>query len=193
MTLLHSGIVYPSERDPTQFFEAIARIVQTGQLRREALRVRFRAAAHDAMLAELARRNGIEDMIELMPPIGYQAALEEMLRADALLILQASNCNEQIPAKLYEYLRAGRPILALTDPQGDTAGALRNAGIGSIAPLDRVDAIVEVLVQFVPSLRSGTAPRPDPRRVADASRRRRTEALSKLLDRSVNADRRPAM
>ena len=38
-------------------------------------------------------------------------------RADALLVLQASNCNEQIPAKLYEYLRTGRPILC-TDRSG---------------------------------------------------------------------------
>ena len=44
-----------------------------------------------------------------------------MLRADGLLILQAANCNEQIPAKLYKYLRARRPIVALTDPQATLA------------------------------------------------------------------------
>jgi len=50
-----------------------------------------------------------------------------------LLLLQASNCNSQIPAKVYEYLRAGKPILALTDPEGDTATLLRNLGINTIA------------------------------------------------------------
>jgi len=39
------------------------------------------------------------------------------MAADALLVMQASNCNAQIPAKIYEYLRAGKPILALTDPE----------------------------------------------------------------------------
>ena len=192
ITLLHSGIVYPSERDPTQFFEALSRLVETGRLRRDELRVRFRAAAHDAMLVELARRCGVEGMIELVPPISYRAALGEMLRADALLVLQASNCNEQIPAKLYEYLRTGRPILALTDPQGDTAGVMRGAGLGSIAPLDRADAIADRLLGFLTELRAGTAATPDLRCVAVASRRERAHRMSNLLDLSLDADRRSA-
>ncbi|HEY7787908.1 MAG TPA: glycosyltransferase, partial [Casimicrobiaceae bacterium] len=123
-TLLHSGVVYPSERDPSQFFAALRQLVDSGSLRRDKLNVRFRAAAHDAVLVELARQHRVLDMIELVPPIPYRGALEEMMRADGLLILQAANCNDQIPAKLYEYLRSGRPIIALTDPTGDTAGAM---------------------------------------------------------------------
>ena len=71
----------------------------------------------------------------LAPPIGYGEALAEMISSDALLILQASNCNDQIPAKLYECLRARRPILGLTDPAGDTAAALRAAGEGRYGDL----------------------------------------------------------
>ena len=192
ITLLHSGIVYPSERDPTQLFAALAQLVDSGALRRDELRVRFRAAAHDAMLAELARRYDVESMIERLPPISYRAALEEMLRADALLVLQASNCNEQIPAKLYEYLRTGRPILALTDPDGDTAGVMREAGLDAIAPLDRADTIAESLAQLLSALRSGTAATPDARWVAGASRRERARELSNLLDLSLDAGRRSA-
>ena len=191
-TLLHSGIVYPSERDPSHLFEALARLVEGGRLRRDSLKLRFRASAHDDMLAGLARRHGVEGMIELLPPIPYRAALEEMLRADALLVLQASNCNEQIPAKLYEYLRAGRPMLALTDPIGDTAGVVREAGIDSIAPLDNADAIAVGLLQFMDGLRAGTAARPDADCIARASRRQRTLALAELLDRCQGAGRRSA-
>ena len=48
----------------------------------------------------------------------------------------AANCNDQIPAKAYEYLRvsAARLLLALTDPAGDTADVIRRAGIDTIAP-----------------------------------------------------------
>ncbi|MBS0327045.1 MAG: glycosyltransferase, partial [Proteobacteria bacterium] len=69
VTLLHSGIVYPSERDPTQLFEAVAALVGSGRLSRDAVRFRFRAAGHDAMLAELAQRHAITDVVELCPPI----------------------------------------------------------------------------------------------------------------------------
>jgi glycosyltransferase involved in cell wall biosynthesis len=182
VTLLHSGIVYPSERDPTQFFMAIAQMVETRQLQAGELMVRFRAAGHDDLLRTLVKRYDIEAFVELVPPIPYRAALEEMLRADALLVLQAANCNEQIPAKLYEYLRARRPILALTDPVGDTAGVVRAAGLDTIARLDSVTDIVAMLGRFIAAVRAGRASLPDADYVAAASRRGRSRELAALLD-----------
>jgi glycosyltransferase involved in cell wall biosynthesis len=179
VTLLHSGIVYPSERDPAQLFAALARA------RPQGLRVRFRAAVHEALLRALAQQHGLGAMVEILPPIPYRAALEEMLRADALLVLQASNCNEQIPAKLYEYFRAGKPILGLTDPAGDTAGALRAAGMNAIAPLDSADAIAGMLGGFVEDVRRGGAARPSAAAVEASSRRGRARALAALLDEAA--------
>jgi glycosyltransferase involved in cell wall biosynthesis len=186
VTLLHSGIVYPSERDPTQFLQAIARMVEAGDLRAGELTVRFRAAGHDDLLRALAQRFGIEPFVELMPPIPYREALQEMLRADALLVLQAANCNEQIPAKLYEYVRTGRPIVALTDPAGDTAGVVRAAGLDAIARLDSAADIAALLARFIASVRAGTARLPAADYVAAASRRGRARELAALLDRAVD-------
>jgi glycosyltransferase involved in cell wall biosynthesis len=185
ITLLHSGIVYPSERDPTQLFEAIARMVEQGRIRPGELTLRFRAAAHDDHLRSLARRYRIERLLELLPSIPYRAALAEMQAADGLLVLQASNCNDQIPAKLYEYLRAGRPIVALTDPDGDTAGAVRDAGIDMIARLGSVDEIEALLQRFMAAVRAGQAPLPSADHVARSSRRGRTRELAALLERAV--------
>ena len=185
VTLLHSGIVYPSERDPTQFFMALAQMADAGDIRPGEFVVRFRAAGHDDLLRSLTQQYGIEPFIELSPPIPYRAALTEMLRADALLVLQAANCNEQIPAKLYEYLRAGRPIVTLTDPAGDTAGVMRAAGLDAIARLDDVADIVALLRRFLASVRTGQAILPDAAYVAASSRRGRTRELAALLDAVV--------
>ncbi|MEH3086129.1 MAG: glycosyltransferase [Xylophilus ampelinus] len=188
LTLLHSGIVYPSERDPSALFAALQALRAAGRLPPGRMRIRFRAPVHDALLHGLARRHGVEDLVEVCPPLGYRAALAEMLRADGLLLLQAANCNAQVPAKFYEYLRAGRPVLALTDPAGDTAGALRAAGLGAgIAPLDAAGAITELLPRFLDALDRGDAPRPRPEAVAQASREARTRALAALLDASLGA------
>lgn len=182
ITLLHSGVVYPSERDPTCLFEALERLVSAGKFGQGRLKVRFRASGNDAMLNELARRHGLQPVVEVLPPTEYRHALAEMLRADGLLILQAANCNEQIPAKLYEYLRAGRPILALTDPSGDTAGAVRGAGIGAIARLDSTDDIAGALDDFVEAIRQGRAVLPETSAVARLERREQTRELASLLD-----------
>src|SRR6266850_8165330 len=103
-----------------------------------------------------------------------------MMRADGLLVLQAGNCNDQIPAKVYEYLRCRRPIIGLTDPAGDTAGLLRKAGINDIARLDSAAEIAPGLRRFLDNIRSGEAALPSDASVAEASRLRRTGELAGL-------------
>lgn len=105
-----------------------------------------------------------------------------MCRADALLVMQAANCNAQIPAKLYEYFRAGRPLIGLTDPTGDTARSLRAAGVSAIAPLDNAAAIGELLLRY---LKNGGAEgfTPVADYVRECSRQARTAQLAALLAR----------
>lgn len=182
LVILHSGIVYQSERDPTQLFLALARLRDARLLTPQDIRFRFRASGNDAMVKSLATSFGIADFIELRPAIPYREALAEMMNVDALLVLQASNCNDQIPAKVYEYLRAGKPILALTDPVGDTAGVLLKAGLHSMARLDSVEEIFSILPTFMHSLRKMCAELPHTVAVREATRRRRSEDFAQLLN-----------
>lgn len=183
--LVHSGVIYPSERDPAKFFEALAALSRQGAISRARINVILRATAHDEHLRQLIDQYEIGDIVSLAPPISYQEALSEMLAADGLLILQASNCNNQIPAKLYEYLRARRPILALTDPTGNTAEALKEMGVDTIAPLDSKNDIMRELVRFLALVEQKTAQIAPMEKVLAASRRSRTRELSNLLDRVV--------
>jgi glycosyltransferase involved in cell wall biosynthesis len=183
LTLVHSGVVYPSERDPSQLFRALRGLRDAGLGSR--LHVRLRGAGHEDLLQTLIRDAGVADMVELAPPVPYKAALAEMMRADGLLVLQAASCNEQVPAKLYEYLRIGRPIVALTDPAGDTAQVLRQAGLGDVARLDRAEEIAEALRRFIDQAGRGAAPLPDPAFAASGSRRARTEQFAALLEQSA--------
>lgn len=182
LVLLHSGIVYPWERDPRPLFEALARLAANGSLSPAQLRLRFRGSAHDHELAQMAQAAGVSGFIELCPALPYEEALTEMMSADALLLLQAANCNTQVPAKLYEYLRAGRPILALTDAAGDTAITLRAAGLQDILPLDSSAAIAAALPAYLSKVATGMAAVADAGVVVAASRSQRTAALAALFE-----------
>ncbi|MDN5849593.1 MAG: glycosyltransferase [Nitrococcus sp.] len=181
VTLLHSGVLYPQERDPRPFFEALAVLKQRGVIRAGELRVVLRATGHDELHRRAIKGAGVADLIELAPPIAYEPALQEMLEAGALLLFQAANCNQQIPAKLYEYFRAGRPIFALTDAGGDTAAALREAGIETIVPLDNAPAIAAGLARFLEQLAQGQALCADPSVAGRYSRHALTGELATLL------------
>jgi glycosyltransferase involved in cell wall biosynthesis len=182
VTILHSGVVYPAHRDPEQLFAALRAALDAGTLSERRVRLRFRAPGHDRFVRELAIRYRLDGIVEILPAIAYQDALQEMLRADGLLILQAADCNDQIPAKLYEYMRARRPVMGLTDDAGDTASALRAAGFRHLAPLDSPSRIQATFASFLADVESGAAPLPSDASIESSSRRGSARVLAEVLD-----------
>lgn len=63
--------------------------------------------------------------------IPQAAARREMLAAEILVLLDMNDSNPglQVPAKLFDYARAGRPILALTRPGSATERVLAIAAV----------------------------------------------------------------
>ena len=115
----------------------------------KSLRVRLRGSGQDDRYRPLIADLGIADMVSLEARIPYRDALAEMQAVDGLLLFQGADANQQVPAKLFEYLRAGVPILGLLAPGGDTAGFLRDEGVGRIAAIDDVNEIKDAIADFV--------------------------------------------
>lgn len=175
-TILHSGIVYPKWRNPANLFAALRRLRPTSATFAR-LKLRFRAPVHDEWLSDLAAHHDVAEHVEILPPIPYVDALAEMLRSDALLVLQGDSCSDQIPAKVYEYLRAGLPILGLAS--GDTANLLRRAGCPALASLESAPAVAQALDTLLASPR--TPPSHAEQVAAGATRQARTGELARLL------------
>ncbi len=185
LTLIHSGVIYPQERDPRPLFEAVAQLKKTGQISAESLQIVLRACGHREQFQPMLDDLDIADIVQLEAGIPYREALAEVFNADGLLLLQAANCNHQIPAKLYEYFRAQRPVLALTDAAGDTARTFLDAGLRHLAPLDDAAAIRDALSDFVAAARDGSAPLASADAVEQASRAAGARKLGALFDELI--------
>jgi hypothetical protein len=180
--LVHSGLIYPVERDPRPMFNAVGRLKKMGRLSSEKIQIVFRAPGSEDLYRTLLAERDIADLIVLAPHMPYRQALQECADADGLLLFQAADCDMQIPAKAYEYLRIGKPILALTTHTGDTAGLLREVGGATIVNLASEDEIYEGLSAFVDSLRVGTHPLPDAGKIQRYTREAQAGQLAKVLD-----------
>lgn len=189
LLLLHSGIIYPEGRDPTVFFGAVAKLIAAGDLDRKRLCIRFRAPAHGDEVMAIAKAQGVADIVDIAPPVPYRDAIAEILAADILLVFQGSSFNAQIPAKIYEYLRAARPVLGIVDITGATALCLRQfagTAVASITdPLDIATELRALILRinapgFAAELDKNTAP------IQALSREGQTKLLSQVFNKLVS-------
>lgn len=136
MVVAHAGNINPEFRDPCPLLRAVARAAARGKLDPSRLLFRFIGGGSYATSERLKRcidETGLASSVEFLPRVPYDEALRELGKADLLLLLQASeDTTSLVPAKLYEYLRAMRPVLALVLP-GATTEVLAQTGGGWIA------------------------------------------------------------
>ena len=120
MLVVHAGNLNAEFRDPRPVFAAVREAAAAGELDPGRLRFRFLGGGgygESADVAVAVANAGLTGRVEFLARVPYEAALRELAAADLLLLLQASaDTVDLVPAKLFEYLRAGRPVLAVVRP-----------------------------------------------------------------------------
>ena len=133
LCIVHAGGINPHFRNPTPLFEAIRRAADAGQLDPQRVRLRFLGGGSYVESPEFRKTvvdHGLDGQVEIVSRLPYADALRELAVADVLLLLQASeDTRSLVPAKLYEYLRLAKPVLALTLP-GEVSALLAHTGGG---------------------------------------------------------------
>jgi len=183
--LLHAGVVYPKERNPLPFFNALAKLKKEGIINSRALRIELRGAGTEDKYISYLRELDLEDIVVFSPSLPYLESLEDCMKAQGLLLMQYRGCNHQIPAKTYEYLRMGKPILALTDCEGETAKLLDYCEGATILNIADSQQIHEGFPKFLKHIQEGTHPKPIFPRVSHFSRESQSEQLAKCLELAV--------
>jgi glycosyltransferase involved in cell wall biosynthesis len=156
-TIIYSGSIYAG-RDPRLFLDAVRTWVAGRPAGVRPVRVAFFGCIEADYLAAEVRARGLEGVVTIHGQIPYAESLAAMARSDVLLLLDSPGRRIGVPAKLYEYLGAGRPVLALSEADGDTAWVLRESGLPHrIAPPDDPAAILEALAGLATEVESGRA------------------------------------
>jgi len=117
LRIVHAGSINPGFRDPQPVFAALGRLIRRKHLRADECEIRF-VGGGEYSASEAVRRAidvaGLTASVTFVARVPYEESLNELTKADLLLLLQASDDTVGlVPAKLYEYLRAEKPVLAL--------------------------------------------------------------------------------
>jgi len=127
---LHGG------RLPGTFLSGAELCISKGLLDKDSIEFRVIGSADDNVAAYV-NDSGIR--AKIVGRVDHRAAISEMLSADAnlLIIDEGPGANTILTGKIFEYLRAGRPIIAVVPPEGEAAELIRHFDAGYvIAPGD---------------------------------------------------------
>jgi glycosyltransferase involved in cell wall biosynthesis len=183
LTIVHAGEIYAG-RDPRPLLDAIRDLESGPDRGSRSVRVRFVGREPDGFdFAAEVRQRGLEANVEHTGQVSYQEALREMSRADIALLLDSPGRRVGVPAKIYEYIGAGRPILALGESDGDLAWVLRESGLPHrIAPAKDPAAIRRALAELTREVEDGGVVPADAPGVRAFTREAITRRLASILE-----------
>jgi len=133
--LLHSGVLY-YQRHPLALLDSLERIIARGLADPSSLVLRFTGIiqGREELLGRpsvqaLAARGCLE-----MPGVNVprQQAMQEIASSDWLLLIDIVNdqgAGYTVPAKIFDYILTGRPILAITDRNSPVENILNGSGV----------------------------------------------------------------
>ncbi len=149
--LTHAGSFF-GKRDPRPFLRALA----DAQL--EDVLVRF---VGDFRPGDREFLDGLDlgNRVELIDYVPRRRSLELQRDSDALLLLipeAAGRGRGVLSGKVFEYLAAERPVLAVVPPDGAAAQLIRDTGAGVVAAPEDVDGIRDALLALHARWRAGS-------------------------------------
>ena len=144
--ITHTGSFF-GQRDPRPFLTALARV--------DGIVARF-VGDFRSEDREWAESLGLGDRLELISYVSHRRALELQRDSEALLLLVPDAGGRGagiLSGKVFEYIAADRPILALVPTNGAAARLLIDTGSGLVVDPENVGAITGALM----AMRDGRA------------------------------------
>ncbi len=185
MILLHCGRFAVSGRDPSLLFHSLKVLTAQG------CRLKLHLLGEDNdTIQQRVTAFGLEKIVTVTEPVPHQEAIRQMYRADILVIYQDKSAItpvSPVAGKTYEYLRVGKPVLAIA-PSGDNLNivkqyAPRYEAINDYTEASVTQAINHLYVDWKKGLRpSGSDSSQKPAYIENYNRRALTQKLAQVFD-----------
>lgn len=143
--LVYTGMLYEGRRTPQLVFEALRHLQTRGQVDLSRVVVKLFGRNLDIAERELRAFPELASSVHLGGEIGYRDALIEQRRATVLLQLEWPDPRARgvLTGKLFEYLFAARPIVAIGPHGGEMERILTATGRGTLS--ETVEELAEAI------------------------------------------------
>jgi hypothetical protein len=150
--LIHTGTLFRG-RDTGAILAAVDTLIRNGRLAAQSVQFRFVGHCEQGALVptDVVERGVSEGWIQIVTQrVPRPTAIEMAQGAEGLLLLQPQSAT-QVPGKLFEYIRIGRPILALIRRDSPIDRILGACGIPNVRvyPEHTPEQVADAVLKFL--------------------------------------------
>jgi glycosyltransferase involved in cell wall biosynthesis len=183
IVITHSGSFYGTYF-PDTFIRALAEVLSNNADLRKRVTVRFVGVMEKGMEERI--RRVLPDHSMFSGYVSHSEAVKAVMESDInLLALPVEEkVSYAVSGKLFEYLAAGRPILAIV-PRGEAARIIESAQAGMVLSHSGVHELSDALSRAIPMLAGEKGGLPDRGTVDRFERRRLTGQLARVFNEVI--------
>ena len=182
-TLTYLGVLF-KVRNPECLWQALGELVTEDTRFAEKLQVKLIGQV-DKEVTQTITRNGLKDHVVLSPYIPHNQVADALQQSSVLLLPLMSNDESDtlglIPAKVFEYMASGRPILCIGPTNGDTAKILDETQAGVTIGFEDKEKMKETIKSLYLKHQGNGLPDNDTVSIGKYSRRALTAGYVNLL------------
>jgi glycosyltransferase involved in cell wall biosynthesis len=184
LTITYTGALYDGKRDPSMLFEALKNLIRDGVIDPERVEVRF-FGSQDPWLFDEIKGAGLEGVVKVFGFVPRDQALQRQRESQLLLLLLWNNPQERgvYTGKVFEYLAAGRPIIALGGPEESVVKDLLNETQSGYYISSLEDLEVVLSKYYLEYVRTGSIPRTKESAIMKYSHLEMAKKFADLLDK----------
>ena len=183
-SIVHIGMMN-ADRNPKILWKVLSDLINENQNFAEDLQLKFVGKlAHEVF--ESIKDNKLTSVIEFIPYLPHKEVVIFQQSAQILLLAvnKVPSASGIITGKLFEYLQANRPILAIAPPEGDLAEIINSTKAGKIVGFDDEETLKKNILQMYKAYKNHNL-RIDSKSIAQYHRKNLTGQLAEIIKKLV--------
>lgn len=178
---------YKKSTNPENFLQAVKYTIDNFNNIKHEIQINFMGM--DVFLTgQILQKYGLNNIVKLIPYGSHFQSIQLLLSSDVLLLIKNRNPNLKHrskainAAKIFEYIAAKKPILAVVPPESEVAKIVRSTKAGIIVDTENVTAISETIYKLYLQHKKGVMGVKIPKNIQRFERRKLAQQLAKFLN-----------
>ena len=187
----YTGSLY-GRRNLDEFMDGLKLSLERGKIEKKDLEIRIVGNIYDSVIDSYAAKYGLKGQIKSYGYLPHKESIQMLFNSDIILLVigKGKGSRNFYTGKIFEYIRADRPVLAIVPEDGVAAQVIREAKTGTVVDPEDIEGVAESLAEYYGQWKQDNMDHmPDWDNIRKYSRKSQTGRLAEIFLEQLQKER----